>query len=95
MLALHVSDLTAPSSGAFYKLYLQIRYVVIRVLLDTSSHYEVIGSWTAYVLVSVQYHFTIKLCIVDLMEVGRAKLLFINISFQILKHSTLKSNAFI
>jgi hypothetical protein len=41
MLARHVSDLTGPSSGAFYKLYLQIWYVVIRVLLDTSSRYEV------------------------------------------------------
>ena len=37
MLARHVSDLTGPSSGAFYKLYVQIWYVVIRVLLDTSS----------------------------------------------------------
>ena len=44
MLARHVSDLTGPSSGAFfYKLYLQIWYVVIRVLLDTSSRYEVVG----------------------------------------------------
>ena len=43
MLAQHVSDLTGPSSGAFYKLYLQIWYVVIRVLLDTSSRYEVAG----------------------------------------------------
>ena len=41
MLARHVSDLTGPSSGAFYKLYLHIWYVVIRVLLDTSSRYEV------------------------------------------------------
>ena len=40
MLARHVSDLTGRSSGAFYKLYLQIWYVVIRVLLDTSSRYE-------------------------------------------------------
>ena len=32
MLARHVSDLNGPSSGAFYKLYLQIWYVVIRVL---------------------------------------------------------------
>ena len=39
MLARHVSDLTGPSSGAFYKLYLEIWYVVIRVLLDTSRHY--------------------------------------------------------
>ena len=31
MLARRVSDLTGPSSGAFYKLYLQILYVVIRV----------------------------------------------------------------
>jgi hypothetical protein len=42
MLARHVSDLTGPSSGAFYKLYSQIWYVVIRVLLDTSSRYEVL-----------------------------------------------------
>ena len=43
MLARHVSDLTGPSSGAFHKLYLQIWYVVIRVLLDMSSRYEVVG----------------------------------------------------
>ena len=43
MLARHVSDLTGPSLGAFYKLYVQILYVVIRVLLDTSSRYEVVG----------------------------------------------------
>ena len=30
--------------GVFYKLYVQIWYVVIRVLLDTSSSYEVVGS---------------------------------------------------
>ena len=41
MLALHVLDLIGPSSGAFYKLFLQILYVVIRVLRDTSSPYEV------------------------------------------------------
>ena len=42
MLARHVSDLTGPSSGAFaYKPNVQIWYVVIRVLLDTSSRYEV------------------------------------------------------
>ena len=46
MLAPHVSDLTGPSSGAFYKLYLQVWYVVIRVLLDTSSRY----GWTCRVL---------------------------------------------
>ena len=38
MLARHDSDLTGPSSGTFYKLYLQILYVVIRVLLDTYYH---------------------------------------------------------
>ena len=43
MLARHVSDLTGPSSGEFYKLYLQIWYVVIRVLLDMSSRYEAVG----------------------------------------------------
>ena len=41
MLARHVSDLTGPSSGAFCKLYSQIWHVVIGVLLDTSSRYEV------------------------------------------------------
>ena len=41
MLARHVSDLIGPSSGAFYRLYLQIWYVVIRALLDTSSRYFV------------------------------------------------------
>ena len=49
MLAQHVSDLTGPSSGPFYKLYVQIWYVVLLcVLLDTSSRYEVVGS--CYVL---------------------------------------------
>ena len=43
MLARHVSDLIGPSSGAFHKLCLQIWYVVIRVLLDTSSRYEAVG----------------------------------------------------
>ena len=42
MLARHVSDPTGPSPGAFYNLYLQIWYVVIRVVLDTSSRYEVL-----------------------------------------------------
>ena len=42
LLARHVSDLTSPSSGAFYKLYLQIWYVVLLcVLLNTSSRYFV------------------------------------------------------
>ena len=42
MLARHVSELTGPSSGVFYKLYLQIWYVVICVILGTSSRYEVV-----------------------------------------------------
>ena len=42
-LARHISDLIGPSSGAFYKLYLQIWYVVLPVLLDASSHYEAVG----------------------------------------------------
>ena len=47
MLARHVSDLAGPSSGAFYKLYLQIWYVVLLcVLLDTSSRY----CWTCRVV---------------------------------------------
>ena len=33
MLARHVSDLTGPSSGAFYKLYLKIWYVVLLCVL--------------------------------------------------------------
>ena len=48
MLARHVSDLTGPSSGAFYKLYVQIWYAVIRVLLDTSSRYKVVGRTSSY-----------------------------------------------
>ena len=32
MLAQHVSDLIGPSSGAFYKVYLQIWYVVIQLV---------------------------------------------------------------
>ena len=32
MLARHVSELIGPSSGAFYKLYLQILYVVIQLV---------------------------------------------------------------
>ena len=47
MLARHVSDLTGSSLGAFYKLYLQIWYVVIRELLGTSSRYEVVGNTEA------------------------------------------------
>ena len=48
MLARHVSDLTGPSLGAFvYRLYVQIWYVVIRVLLDTYSRYEVVGRTNA------------------------------------------------
>ena len=45
-LARHVSDLIGSSSGAFFffnKLYSQIWYVVIRVILNTSSRYEVVG----------------------------------------------------
>ena len=44
MLALHVSDLTGPSSGAFCTSCIRrLWYVVIHVLLDTSSRYEVVG----------------------------------------------------
>ena len=47
VLAQYVSDLTGPSSGVFiYKLYMQIWYVVIRVLLDTSSR----NGWTCRVV---------------------------------------------
>ena len=55
MLARHVSDLIGPSSGAFFTSCIhRLWYVVIRVLLDTSSRYKVVGScvscWTAYIL---------------------------------------------
>ena len=41
MLARHVSDLTGPSSGAFCTSCIcRLWYVVIRVLLDTSSTYK-------------------------------------------------------
>ena len=44
MLALHVSDLTGLSSGAFCTSCIRtLWYVVIRVLLDTSSRYKVVG----------------------------------------------------
>ena len=42
MLARHVSDLIGPLSGAFFTSRIcRLWYVVISVLLDTSSHYEV------------------------------------------------------
>jgi hypothetical protein len=41
--ARHVSDLNGPSSGAFTSCMLQIWYVVICVLLDTSKSYAVVG----------------------------------------------------
>ena len=41
MLARHVSDLIGPSSGAFCTSCInRLWYVVIRVLLDTSSRYK-------------------------------------------------------
>ena len=45
MLARHVSDLTGPSSGAFCTSCIRrLWYVVLLcVLLDTSSRYEVVG----------------------------------------------------
>ena len=47
MLARHVSDLIGPSSGVFCTSCIRrLWYVVIRVLLDTSSRYEVVGRTT-------------------------------------------------
>ena len=44
MLARHASDLIGPSSGAFCTSCIRrLWYVVIRVLLDTSSRYKVVG----------------------------------------------------
>ena len=44
MLALHVSDLIGPSSGAFCTSCIRRLWcVVMRVLLDTSSRYKVVG----------------------------------------------------
>ena len=60
MLARHVSDLTGPSSGWFYTLYLQIWYVIIRVLLDTSSRYEVVGLHIYYKMIHGPYN--VKFC---------------------------------
>ena len=46
MLARHVSDLIGPSSEAFcISCIRRLWYVVIRVLLDTSSRYKVVGRW--------------------------------------------------
>ena len=52
MLARHVSDLIGPSSGAFCTSCIRrLWYVVIRVLLDRSSRYEVVGRrWATYIL---------------------------------------------
>ena len=61
MLARHVSDLTGPSSGAFYKLYSQIWYVVIRVLLETSSRYEVVGLHMYYKMTHGPYYIKLYL----------------------------------
>ena len=45
MSARHVSDLTGPTSGAFYTSCIRrLWYVVIRVLFDTSSRYKVVGT---------------------------------------------------
>ena len=41
--ARHVSDLNGPSSGAFSSCMLQIWYVAVRVLLDMSRCYAVVG----------------------------------------------------
>ena len=50
MLARHVSDLTDPSSGAFYKLYVQIWYVVVRLyLVGLHIYYAGITFRTSYV----------------------------------------------
>jgi hypothetical protein len=44
MLARHVSDLIGPSSGAFCTSCIRrLWYVVLHVLLDTSSRYKVVG----------------------------------------------------
>ena len=49
MLAQHVSELTGPSSGAFCTSCIRrLWHVVIRVLLDTSSRYEVVGSYDVF-----------------------------------------------
>ena len=50
MVARHVSDLTGPSLGAFYELYLQIWYMVICVLLDMSSRYDVTAGHFLYLV---------------------------------------------
>ena len=44
LLARNISDLIGPSSGAFCRICIcRLWYVVIRVLLDTSSRYKVVG----------------------------------------------------
>ena len=58
--------------SVLYKLYVQIWYVVTRVLLDTSSRYEVVGRtcWTAYILQddtrSLQYQVNFYFTFLDL-----------------------------
>ena len=52
MLGRHVSDLIGPLSGAFCTSCIcRLWYVVIRILLDTSSRNEVVGRrWATYIL---------------------------------------------
>ena len=52
MLAQHISDITGPSSGAFfYRLYVQIWYVAIRVLPHTkSAHSYLLTPWSRVLL---------------------------------------------
>ena len=55
-LAVHVSDLIGPSSGAFCTSFIRrLWYVVIRVLLDKSSRYEVVGRTTLCILLDYIY----------------------------------------
>ena len=62
MLALLVSDLIGPSSGAFCASCIRrLWYVVIRVLLGTSSRYKVAGLHIYYKMIHGFYHIKLKL----------------------------------
>ena len=55
-MAEHVSDLSGPSSGAFTSCMLQIWYVVIYILLDTSRCYAVVGRKNLVYLVGLRIY---------------------------------------
>ena len=71
VLARHVSDLTGPSSGALYKLHLQIWYAVIRILLDMSGRYFIRNSQTCRVVCVLPHTKSANTACKMLLKMGR------------------------